>query len=308
MLKVTASVRQKELVGFLKALKFSYTLIMKMIYIYRPEEKIGFDDESVFSDEMSVDGLISDKPQPLSKRAGKALKSIVVNPVTRFVANQVGRGASYAVHRVKTSPFLNKKAVEFRYFWFRLLPDIISAPHSMKVIGATKFQALVRGHLTRVRLLDEMSSEDELDNIFSSEDDEEGRIYMNTLRNAARCIQRSFRCYMARKRMRDLTALHFRKIKSEDGSKYVYRNTITNTIQTTKPITLGRFDLATPRSFQRGMMYSSNYYKEKRWKKTKKRRLTNVLMHSMIRRCSAEYCQRLKLDRYNLLNALKDVK
>merc|ERR1712167_98906 len=103
------------------------------------------------------------------------------------MAKQTGRGLSYVVYRVKTSPYLNKKAVAFRYFWFRLLPDIISAPHSMKVIGATKFQALVRGHITRIRLLGEMSSEDELDNMFSSEDDEEGRIYMASLRRSATC-------------------------------------------------------------------------------------------------------------------------
>ena len=289
-----ASKSKKDILNMLKSLKMIHTLVMKMTYIYRPEERPAFEEESVFSDAMSIEGLASGKRPPISKMIGKGLKFIVVNPATRYVAHQTGRGVSYVVYRIKTSPYLNKKAVRFRYFWFRLLPDLISAPHSMKIIGATKFQALVRGHLTRVRLLDEMSSEDELDDIFSSEDDEEGRIYMESLRRAARCIQRCYRSYIARKHVRDLAALYYRKIKSEDGSKYVYRNTITNTIQATKPLTLGRFDLATPRSFKRGMMFSAAYYKEKKWKKKKKVRLTNVLMHSIIRPCSAEYCEKVE--------------
>ena len=42
------------------------------------------------------------------------------------------------------------------------------------------------------------------------------------------------------------------------------------------------------------MMFSAAYYKEKKWKKKKKVRLTNVLMHSIIRPCSAEYCEKVE--------------
>ena len=265
---------KKEMTELLKTAKMLDDRIFEIIYIYRPEERDVYEEDSVF-EEVEIKVEKNDNANPSWQK--KAYK-FVVNPTTKKIARTARRKAILAGRAAKR---------QIRYILWKNFPGTVHAPYDMQMLGATKFQALVRGHITRVKLNIVFESDSD-----SEEEESEDEEYIALLTQAACVIQRSYRCKMARYALRDFIAENFEKLKDATSNKYVYLNLVTKETQVEKPRLLGQFDLASPRSRARGLKFNQAYYQMKRWRKKERKRLGNVLMHSIIRKCAQTYCDK----------------
>ena len=278
----TGKITKQEVLAFFKATKMVKNHVMSMIYAYRPEERLAFDEES----DLGKKGLA--KIQDTSKvsrtqKIGKALKYIVVNPITKAMSRHVRRQSKLAAKKI---------AWHSRVFLWRRYPGWVQAPHDMREAAVIKMQALVRGHIQRIRTLEETGFDIFSDSESEESDDPE---YLLLKEKASTVIQQAWRCNRARLHMRMLVADNYKKVENADKpGTHLYLNLVTQKVQTTKPISLGPFDLSSPRTRARGLLFRKDYYTMVRWKKTKKKRLSTVLMHSIIRHCDAEYCENVE--------------